>query len=108
MSEILKYASEGEAKVARALVAEILSRNLKVAVYDGEAWATKITNDEQTILEALCSTGEDMIYVFEGEEKIKKVVFWLVYGNADDGSELLADWTENELANSILKSINYL
>jgi hypothetical protein len=108
MTEILKWASEGEAKVARALVAEILSRNLKIAVKDGEAWTTKITNDEQIIMKALCSTGEDLVYVFEGEKNLYCGSFWLVYGNADDGLELLADWSDNELTNEIVSAIGYM
>lgn len=108
MTKVLEYLSEGEAKVVRSLVSEILKRNLRIAVNDGESFVTKITNDEGVILEALGSTGEDLIFVFEGEQKVKRCVYHLIYGNADDGSELFSDWTGNVLSEEILQSIGYL
>lgn len=108
MTEILKWASKGEAAVARALVDEIVSRGMKIRVHDGEAWVTKIINNEEEILQALCSTGEDTLKFYSGSENLYCGSFWLIYGNADDGSELLADWSDNELTNEIVSAIGYM
>lgn len=108
MTEILKWASKGEAAVARALVSEILAQDCKVRVHDGEEWATTITNDEQKILEALCSTGGDVLCVYQGKDKVYHGSYALIYGNADDGSELIADWTCDELLDKIINNIGYM
>lgn len=35
----------------------------------------------------------------------KTASFCIVYGNAEDGSELIADFTDNEFANAIYKEV---
>lgn len=108
MAKILEHATAGEAMVTRALVNEILHRGYKIKVYDGEEWVTKPTADRKVILEALCSTGEDRIFVCSPEDNSFCCCFLLIWGNASDGSELLADWTDNGLANNFVKNIKYI
>lgn len=94
-NDLSKYATKGEARVARRLVRAMLARELSVSVNDGEEWTVTRSRNYRTIVDALCTTGEDAIraYAPTGDSM---GTFWLIYGNAEDGSELISDHTDNE------------
>lgn len=102
--EILKYASKGESRMARKFIKEILDRGLKVSVNDGEEWVVKRSTNTNEILAALCSTGEDHISV-RNEAGEQVGYFYLVWGNALNGEELVADHTDNEFCNEVWKKV---
>lgn len=98
-----RYATAGEARRARKLVRDALARGYCVSVNDGEETTVKLSRDFATITEALCTTGEDTLTMHrwidqgEGMGFAASPVggFWLIYGNDADGSELIADHTDN-------------
>lgn len=105
MSQTLKHASPGEAKMARKFIKELLDRNLLVSVNDGEEWVVKRSTKSSQILEALCSTDQDTILVRTGYASETAGRFLLIWGNAENGEELVADYTDNELCNEIWNKV---
>ena len=99
-NDLSKYATKGEARVARRLVRAMLARELSVSVNDGEEWTVRKSRKYRTIVDALCTTGEDAIraYAPTGDSM---GTFWLIYGNAEDGSELISDHTDNEFCDRL-------
>lgn len=92
--------STGECAAATRLVELLLEQKCLLSVNDGEEWVVKKSDKKTTILEALGSTGEDMIKVRDPAGTVLGV-FYLVWGNADDGSELVADQTDNAFCEAI-------
>lgn len=99
-NDLSKYATHGEARVARKLVKALLARELSISVHDSEALTVKKSRDYRTIVDALCTTGADAIraYAPTGDSM---GTFWLIYGNDPDGSELIADHTDNDFCNRV-------
>lgn len=91
-----KYATTGEARAARKLIKAALAAGYCVSVNDGEEWTVKLSTDAKTILDALCTTEADTIVLRHADTKERAGSFWLIYGNDADGSELIADHTDNE------------
>lgn len=91
-----KYATTGEARAARKLIKAALAAGYCISVNDGEDWTVKLSTDTKTILDALCTTEADTIVLRHADTKERAGSFWLIYGNAEDGSELIADHTDNE------------
>ena len=95
-SSFMRYASTGERRVARKLVAHILGHDkATISVNDGEEWTVKRSRRAEEIASALCTTGEDTIRWYD-EAGDAVGSFLLVWGNEDDGSELIADHTDND------------
>jgi len=87
-----RFASTGEAVKARRLIRLALEAGYVVSVQDGEEWTVKQSADRMTILAAMATTGEDRIRFRKATgERIGTA--YLIYGNAHDGSELIADYT---------------
>ena len=101
-NDLSKYATHGEARVARRLVKALLARELSVSVHDSEALTVKKSRDYRTIVDALCTTGADAIraYAPTGDSM---GTFWLIYGNAEDGSELISDYTDNDFCDRLCR-----
>lgn len=91
-----KYAATGEARIARKLIKAALAAGYCVSVNDGEEWTVKLSTDAKAILDALCTTEADTIVLRHADTKERAGSFWLIYGNDADGSELIADHTDNE------------
>jgi hypothetical protein len=49
---------------------------------------------------ALATTGEDTLRLIDANGNYAGS-FYLVWGNADDGSELIADHTDSDICNSL-------
>ncbi|CAB4120950.1 hypothetical protein UFOVP4_26 [uncultured Caudovirales phage] len=99
-----RYATRGEAKKARRLVRAMLAAGLAISVNDGEEWTVRRSRSEAEILEALCSTGEDGIRGYDAEGA-SVGTFWLIWGNAPDGSELISDYTDNAALEAIINQV---
>lgn len=99
-----RYATEGEARVAHRLVDELLDRGYSVAVHDGCEVALPRSRDSAEIVGALCTTGEDNLIVFDADNH-RLGTFQLIYGNAHDGSELIADWVIAEAGHPLFEEI---
>jgi hypothetical protein len=98
---IHEYATIGEARIARKLVKAALDADYSLSVYDGEEWTVKRAWRMKTVLEALATTGEDTLCICD-EEGTPYGSFYLVWGNAEDGSELIADHTDNVACNDLV------
>ena len=97
-----KYATTGEARAARKLIKAALARELSVSVNDGEETTIKRSRKYREIVDALCTTGEDYLIVYAPTgDRVGS--FYLVYGNAADGSELIADHTDNMLCDNMYR-----
>ena len=91
----LEYLTAGEAKIARKLVDAILARGLTISVYDGGETTLARSKDKRAILAAMGTTGSDTLTARnESDERV--AWFLLIYGNADDGSEIVADCSDNQ------------
>lgn len=96
----MEYATDGERAVARKLVNAALAQGYNISVNDGEEWTVKRSVSTTEITRALCTTGEDYIRV-QHKDGTSVGVFQLIWGNASDGSELIADHTDTITANEL-------
>lgn len=89
---LIKYATAGERAVATRLVNALIERGHKLTLYNGgdEPEVENSTSAEE-ILAEMAASGEDELLGDGG------VWFYLVYGNAEDGSELICDALANDI-----------
>ena len=88
----LEYATYHEARIARKIVKDALANGWTISVNDGEEWTVKSSTDSRTILEALCTTGGDVLRLRDAAgESVGSI--WLVWGNDED---LISDHTDSE------------
>jgi len=100
------YASKGEARAARSLIHHARRLGYCVSVNDGEEWTVRASTDRNEILSALASTGQDTVRCAKGTGDQKTVaVFYLVWGNEEDGSCLIADHTDNTAADELYRLV---
>jgi hydroxyethylthiazole kinase-like sugar kinase family protein len=97
---LTQYATTGEARTARKLVRAILATGCAVSLYDGEEWTVRKSTSERALIDALCTTGEDQLQAVDASNN-RLGSFWLIYGNADDGSELIADHSDNDFCTAM-------
>lgn len=98
------YATAGEAQVARMLVNAALRDGYALSVSDGEEWTVERSRSEAEILDALATTGGDVVRLWT-QDGATRGWFYLVYGNAEDGSELIADYTDNPICNELWEEV---
>ena len=94
-----QYATAGEARVARKLIRAALAEGWSVSVNDGEETTVRRSTREREILDAMCSTGEDIITIHRNDDDgglRRGGSFVLIYDNDESGEELIADHTDNE------------
>lgn len=95
-----RHAQPGEAKMARALVRTALAKGYAVSVNDGEETTVTRSTDRDAILAALASTDADCLTIHRADFNNASGhhvagSLYLVWGNEPDGSELIADHTDN-------------
>lgn len=103
VTDLERFATKGEVTVVKRLVRIILERGYIVSINDGEDWTVNLSTNRKKILSALGTTGEDIIRLYKDGERAGSI--WLVYGNAEDGSELIADHSDNEACHSICAEV---
>jgi hypothetical protein len=70
-------------------------------IHDGEAWTSpENISDHKRVAALANSTGEDALKVC-GPEGAPLATFYLVWGNAPDGSELITDCSGNAFADAV-------
>ena len=88
------YTTLGERRTATRLVRAALAAGHTVSVHDGEEYTVKRSRNETAILEALASTEADTLVIRDSAgERVGDLC--LIWGNDPDGSELIADHTDN-------------
>lgn len=96
------YLTAGERMAARRLIQAILDRSYAVQIFDGEEFVLpEPSRNKKFIVSYLGSTDEDYLYVKNPDDDTTSGWFHLVYGNALDGSEVVADWSANTLCDEI-------
>lgn len=95
---------KGEKAAARKLVRHILLQGHRISVNDGEEWVVRKCADLAEIWQAMGNTDADWlrIYVSDGSEAYGGIS--LIWGNADDGSELVADYTTHPEIEALVKA----
>lgn len=107
---------KAERRIASKLVTTCLRNNMTISVSDGEEWVVRKSSSKAEIMAALGSTDEDWLRIYHGSAAKAFIgstaepgkcagFFRLVYGNADDGSELIADYTDNRWCNAIFDAV---
>lgn len=95
-----RYATPGERRVTRKLCYAALDMGYTLSVWDGEEWTLTHAWRLRDVLAALCTTGMDVVRINHAHGP-SAGRFWLVWGNAEDGSELIADHTDNDLCTKL-------
>lgn len=95
-NSLSQYATAGEARAARKLIRAALAEGWTISVNDGEETTVSRSSREREILDAMCTTGEDILTIHLPARGKTGGCFYLVYGNAENGEELIADYTDNE------------
>ena len=95
-----QYTTQGERTVARKLVRAALAAKCAIDVNDGEEWTVYRATMWTPVSRALATTGEDTLRLRAADGNYAGS-FNLIWGNADDGSELISDHTDNALCNSL-------
>lgn len=101
------YATPGERAVAERLVRAAIGEEMLVSVSDGEEWTVERSRSVSDIMDALATTGGDVIRIWDGSGATRGW-FYLVYGNDEDGSELIADHTDNATCEDLCRMANEL
>lgn len=99
-TSFMRYATKGERRVAEKLVQCMLDRGYTVSVQDGYEWTVKHSTRLQPVLDALCTTGEDNVRCRNKDGAIVGT-FTLIWGNAEDGEELISDYGGGDEADVI-------
>lgn len=84
-----RFTSAGERKVATRIVNAAIAAGYALHVWDGEEWTIQGCRNAKPVLDALATTGSDVLRLRNDAGRFGDVV--LVWGNAEDGSELVAD-----------------
>lgn len=106
LAKLLPHATDGERRVAERVVAHALASGCTLSVNDGEEWTVKQSRSAIEVLGALGTTGEDTIRLRNGASGERLGSVYLVWGNAADGSELIADHTDNAGINALVALID--
>lgn len=101
-----EHCTKGEAKVAKKLVRVILEMGYKIRHNDGEEWSDILflSGNEGELFELMAATDEEFLQVISTEGK-KVGTLQLIWGNEEDGSELIADYTDNDEVRAIVKKV---
>jgi hypothetical protein len=89
------YTTSGERGVATRLVRAALHAGYTVSVYDGGEYTVKRSRKERQILEALATTGEDVLVIRDSAGE-RLGVLSLIWGNEESGECLISDHTDND------------
>lgn len=100
-----QFASAGESKQARRLVSRILTFGYSISIDDGEEITVRHSRNRKELYPAMCTTGEDRLLIHDSTGK-HIGTFWLVYGNAANGEELIADHTGNDICDAIAEYVD--
>lgn len=97
-----QYTTQGERAVARKLVRAAIAAGCEIDVNDGGEWTVKRATMWTPVSRALATTGEDTLRLIDANGNYAGS-FYLVWGNADDGSELISDFTANDFCEGLWK-----
>ena len=101
--------TNGEKRIARKLLSAILRRNLDVDIHDdpticNATLAAEKVRSVDRALRVMNSTGDDVLVV---RDSYGVLLGWfrLIYGNDEDGAELIQDYSGTPLCESIFNEV---
>jgi hypothetical protein len=95
-TDLERFASPVEQRIATGLVDHLLSLGYSLRVHDGEAFTSRRpSTDRVEVLAALASTGSDRVHLCTADGSVGWV--WLIWGNEED---LVSDYSVS-LANIV-------
>ena len=95
-----QYTTAGERTIARKLVKAALDAGYSVSVNDGQEWTVKSAWRLKTVLDALATTGEDILHLRDAAgEPVGR--FYLIWGNEDTGECLVYDHSANDICEAL-------
>lgn len=93
-----------ETATFRRFVTAALESGLAISVHDGEEWAVKRSSDKTAIFEAANAVDQCELILRDGEGT-KRGWALIVWGNAPDGSELIADYSVTPEMETLVNSL---
>lgn len=90
--------------VTIALVRKALAAGYTVSVFDGMEYPVKRSSDLAEIKCGLFACDEEWL-TFRHADGTRVGTAFLVYGNAPDGSEVICDYTDNEVMCSLIEGV---
>lgn len=90
-----------EAKIGRKLINELISRDYRVSINDGEDTVINRSRDASVIIKAMAATDEDYVSFYIGEKQAGW--FRLIYGNDTD---LISDHSANDATQTIADAMD--
>lgn len=108
----LMSTNRGEARAASLLIRASLAAGfgLRIPPQDGgpsNLWPQSPNAALTAFRDCLAACDEQRVQVLDAEGE-RVGTFFLVWGNARDGSELLADWSDNDICDSIYQEVSRL
>lgn len=97
--------SSSETKVLARLIAAAFAAGFVISVDDGEGFAVKRSTDKAQIIEAATAVDMATLVFRDAATGIKTGWVLLVFGNASDGSELIADYSANPATEALVKTV---
>ena len=98
-----EYTGKNEAPVVRRLIGNALAQKWLVSVNDGEEWTVRKSKNRDKILEALATTGEDVLRFHDSEGNNLGMISLIYQGGDSDGEEVISDHTDNESMNHLYR-----
>jgi hypothetical protein len=99
----------GALRTILTLCRKVAPGPVKFRLYDGYAWAVEAPTDNgEEIARAARSTDQDTLYVIDVATGATLGQFWLVWGNAEDGEELIADFYVNDFTDAVFERFQAL
>lgn len=89
-----------EKKIVLSILSYALAKGLSVSVNDGEEDTLDYSTDINEIFEALDTTGDDYIFFHDADKK-SLGYYWFIYGNGNDGIDIITDSSVTSLINEI-------
>ena len=96
-----RFTSSGERGTIKRLLLAAFRKGYTVSVFDGEVWTVKESSSYDAVIEALATTGEDVLR-FRDKNGFAVGKAYLVWGNDPDGSELVSDHTDEPAMNRLI------
>jgi hypothetical protein len=99
-----QHTTPGQADAATRLIDHLLSLGHVVTIDDGEELPVQRSTDRDTILDSLNQCEWEIIRAFTPSGHLVGM-FHLIWGNAADGSELIADYSANDACEAIYNAV---
>ena len=96
--------SSSETKIFNRLINTAIASGFAISVHDGEEWAVKRSTDKRVISSA-AKAVEMAELTFRTADGVKVGWVSIIWGNAPDGSELIADYTVSPEMEDLVKTV---